>query len=172
MKSHANEQRLLWLVCGAIGGLCLAYFWPHEQVQASATDREAKFAICTVDVGPGLPDAVFVMDFSTGRLQGGMLNSQSGVFTNFWYANVVEDFKVTGKGAAKFAMIPGSGFLNQNAQQAGGGGTMATGVIYIAELSTGKVGCYQFHYRNQVAAGAPIQLEPVNYFLFRESTQR
>ena len=64
MKSRSNERQLVWLVFGVIGGLCLAYVWPHEHVFAGATDRDAKFAICTVDVGPGTPDAVFVLDFT------------------------------------------------------------------------------------------------------------
>lgn len=167
MKSTANERRLLWLVCGVICGVGLAYFWPHEHALANATDRDAKFAICTVAVGPGLPDAVFVLDFSTNKLIGGMLNSQSGTFTNAWYADVAQDFKPAAKGAAKYTMIPGSGFLNANAQP-GGGGTMATGVLYIGELSTGRVGCYAFHYRNQMAASEPTPLEQISYFQFRQ----
>ena len=104
MKSRANDRQLLWLVFGVIGGLCLAYVWPHEHVLASATDRDAKFAICTVDVGPGSPDAVFVLDFTTGRLQGAMLSPQSQSFTNFWFANVAQDFKVGKNG--KYTMMP------------------------------------------------------------------
>ena len=167
MKSHSNERRLLWLACGVVCGLGLAYFWPHEPAFASATDRDQKFAICTVDVGPGLPDAVFVLDFSNGKLQGAMLNSQSGQFTNAWFANVAEDFKVSAKGGAKYAIIPGHGYLNVNS--AGGGTTTATGLIYVAELTTGTCGCYQFQYRNQVTAGTPLRLEPVNSFPFREA---
>jgi hypothetical protein len=167
MKSQAKEHRLVWLLFGVVGGLCLAYFWPHEPAFAMATDRDAKFALCTVEVGPGSPDAVFVLDFTTGRLSGAMLNSQTGTFTNFWYANVAEDFKIGRGGNGKYTIIPGSGFLN--AQNAAGGQAIATGILYVAELTSGNVGCYRFQYRNQQQATPPMELEPVSYFPFREA---
>lgn len=168
MKSQAKERNLVWLLFGVVGGLCIAYFWPHEPAYAMATDRDQRFAICTVSVGPANPDAVFVLDFLTGRLTGALLNMQSGTFTNFWYANVTKDFEITAKGdKAKFVMIPGQGFLNANA--GGAGETMALGLLYVAELSTGKVGCYSFTFRNAMQASPPQQLEPVNYFLFKEA---
>lgn len=168
MKAQASERKLFWLISGVIGGLCLAYLWPHEPVHAMATDRDTSFAICTVPVSPASPDAVFVLDFLTGRLTGALLNMQSGAFTNFWFANVAEDFKIPGKGGkSKFTIIPGNGFLNANA--GGGGDTPSLGLLYVAEMTSGKVGCYTFHYRNQMQPSAPVPLEPVNYFLFRET---
>src|SRR4029077_6364481 len=98
MKSQAKDHKLVWLLFGVVGGLCLAYLWPHEPAYAMATDRDAQFAICTVPGGPGAPDALFVLDFLTARLTGAALNMQSGAFTNFWFANVAEDFKIPGKG--------------------------------------------------------------------------
>jgi hypothetical protein len=172
MNFPVKDSRLAWLVLGTIFGICVAYFWPHEPAYAMATDRDTRFAICTVEVGPGSPDAVFVLDFLTARLTGGMLNVQAGAFTNFWFANVAEDFKINGRGdKAKYTIIPGSGFLNIG-NQGGGGQTVATGLIYVAELSSGKVGCYRFVYRNQMAAAEPIRLEPVDYFMFRETQQK
>lgn len=165
MKTRSNERQLLWLLCGVIGGLCIAYVWPHETVYANATDRDAKFAICTVEVGLGTPDAVFVIDFSTGRLQGAMLNPQSQTFTNFWYANVAEDFKIQKNG--KFTMIPGRGFLN--APAGGNGQAIATGVIYVGELTSGVVGCYRFGYANATERMQPSPLQPVDVFPFRQS---
>lgn len=168
MKLTINESRMAWLLLGAVFGVCVAYYWPHEPAYASATDRDQKYAICTVEVGPGSPDAVFILDFSTARLTGGMLNVQAGGFTNFWFANVAEDFKIPGKGdKGKYTIIPGSGFLNIGNQ--GGGATVATGLIYVAELTSGKVGVYRFQYRTQATPGEPQRLEPVDYFVFREN---
>ena len=112
-----------------------------------------------------------MLDFSTGRLQGAMLNAQSGEFTNFWFANLAEDFKTKGKGGAKYAIIPGNGFLTANNQGGGGGGggTQATGLLYVAELNSGLVGCYRLQYRTQMAASEPMPLQPVNSFSFREA---
>ena len=168
MQSHANERRLLWLVCGVVAGLCLAYFWPHEELQASATHGSDKYAICTVEVGPLLPEAVFVLNFTTGELKGALLNQQAGGFTNYWFTNVFKDFELTGKGDKKYTIIPGHGLLNANAQQAAGG-TIATGVIYVGELTSGKVGCYKFHYRNAIGPMPATPLEPVDIFEFRKS---
>ena len=83
MQPNSNERRLVWMGMGLMAGLCLAYIWPHEMAHAVATDRDDRFAMCTVDVGFGNADAVFVLDFLTGRLQGAMLNQQTASFTNF-----------------------------------------------------------------------------------------
>lgn len=165
MKTSSTERQLLWLFCGLVGGLSLAYIWPHEHVFASATDRDAKFAICTVEVAPATPDAVFVVDFSTGKLHGAMLNPQTQTFTNFWYANVAEDFKVPKNG--KFTIIPGTGFLNTPV--GGNGQTIATGVLYVGELTSGSVGCYRFGYLNSREPLPPQPLQPVDVFPFRQS---
>lgn len=167
MKSYAKERRLVWLGFGVIAGLCMAYVWPHEHVFAGATDRDAKFAICTVEVGPGNPDAVFVLDFTTGRLQGALLNPQSQTFTNFWFANVAQDFKVRTNG--KYTIIPGSGFLNAGAANQGNGQAIATGVLYVAEVTSGMVGCYRFGYVNSPNPLPPTALQPVDVFPFREA---
>ena len=167
MATRTNDRRLVWLLFGVVAGLCLAYFWPHEPAYAIATDRDAQFALCTVEVGPGSPDAVFVLDFLTGRLQGALLNAQAGKFTNFWYANVAEDFKIGNGRKSKYTIIPGSGFLNAN--NGGGGQSIATGIIYVAEQTSGKVGCYRFQYRNQIEPTRPMELEQVSWFPFRET---
>jgi hypothetical protein len=168
MKTHANESRLLWLLCGVVGGLCLAYFWPHEELRASATDHSDKFAICTVEVAPLTPEAVFVLNFTTGELRGALLNSQTGGFTNYWIANVAQDFQITGKGdKTKYVIIPGTGFLAANNQQPSGG-AVAAGVLYVGELSSGMVGCYRFHYSNTPVAMAPQRMEAAASFQFYE----
>jgi hypothetical protein len=141
---------MVWLLAGVLVGLGLASFWPAEELQAHATDRSDRFAITTVNVGLGFPDAVFVLDFLTGRLTGALLNSQSGLFTNFYFRNVAQDFIVDPNAKAKYAMIPGVGVFNVPA----GGGQSATGVLYIGELTSGKVVAYRFAYRNSA--------EPIN----------
>jgi hypothetical protein len=167
MKSRAEQRPLVWLIFGVIGGLGMAYVWPHEHLHAGATDRDAKFAICTVETSPIAPDAVFVLDFNTGRLHGAMLSAQNQSFTNFWFANVATDFKVQKNG--KFTMIPGRGFLNANAGNQGDGQTMAIGVLYVGEVTSGVVGCYQFGYVNAQQPVPPRPLVPVDVFPFRES---
>src|SRR5689334_4178618 len=101
-----TDRRMVWLLLGVLAGIGLSALWPTEQVHAIATDRSDRFAVCTVDVGPGTPDAVFVLDFLTGRLTGAMLNPQSGIFTNFYFRNVAADFIIDPNAKAKYAIIP------------------------------------------------------------------
>jgi hypothetical protein len=168
MLPRRNERRLMWLGLGLIAGIGLAYVWPHETAQAVATDRiDDKFAICTVETQTqfGQPEAVFVLDFLTGRLTGALLNQQSFAFTNFWFRNVAADFNLKPNAAAKakYAIIPGNAYLTS-----GGGETMSTGCIYIGELSSGKVVCYSFAVRNSKTPLPVAPLEPVAFFPFRE----
>jgi len=155
------DRRAVWLLTGLLAGLGIASLWPVEQAHAVATDRDQKFAITTVESFPTAPEAVFVLDFLTGRLTGALLNPQSGLFTNFYFRNIAADFN-NAKG--KFAIIPGAGVL-----LSGGGATTSSGVLYIAELSSGKVVAYRYPYRNSVE---PIDqvfpLEPFASFPFKE----
>lgn len=160
-----NDRRMVWLLAGVLCGIALCAMWPAENVQAVSTDRSDRFAVTTVDVGPGTPDAVFVLDFLTGRLTGALLNPQSGVFTNFYFRNVAADFIVDPNAKAKYAMIPGAGILNS-----GGGVTTASGVIYIGELTSGKLVAYRFPYRN---SREPLEdilpLQPFAFYSFRDA---
>ena len=165
MKTVTNDQRMVWLLLGVLTGLGLSTFWPAETVQAVATDRADRFAVTTVDVGPGTPDAVFVLDFLTGRLTGALLNPQSGVFTNFYFRNVAADFIVDPNAKAKYALIPGAGILNS-----GGGVTTASGVLYIGELTSGKLMAYRFPYRNsREPINDLLPLEPFAFYSFRDA---
>jgi hypothetical protein len=163
MTPLTTDRRMVWLLAGVLAGLALAQFWPQEELHAMATDRSEKFAVTTVDVGPGMPEAVFVLDFLTGRLTGALMNSQSGRFTNFYYRNIAGDFSA-GK-AAKYALIPGTGIFTS-----GQGATSATGVLYIGELTTGKLAAYRFVYRNTPdPIPQPLPLEIADFYPFRET---
>lgn len=168
MFPRGNERRLVWLGFGLVAGLCIAYCWPHEVAQAVATDRDDKFAVCTVETQTsfGQPEAVFVLDFLTGRLSGAMINQQSASFTNFWYRNVAADFNLKANQAAKakYCIIPGNAYLTS-----GGGATVSSGVIYVGELTSGKVICYSFAVQVTKVALPPTQLQPIAFFPFREA---
>jgi hypothetical protein len=169
VNSISTDRRMVWLLVGVLAGLGLASFWPAEPVQALATDRSDRFAITTVDVGPGMPDAVFVLDFLTGRLTGALINSQSGVFTNFYFRNVASDFIVDPNAKAKYAMIPGVGVWNV----AAGAAQSATGVLYIGELTSGKIVAYRFPYRNSPEPlGEVFTLQPFAFYSFREAESK
>ncbi|GIX03041.1 MAG: hypothetical protein KatS3mg113_0047 [Planctomycetaceae bacterium] len=157
-----------WFIMGCIVGGGLLYLWPVETVQAVATDREERFAICTTETGPGLAESVFVLDFLTGRLVGATLNQQTNppIFTNYYARNIAADFLIDATSKPKFVMIPG----RSDAVASGRGVTMSTGVIYVGELNSGKVICYRFPHRISRTPLPPVPLEPVAFFSFREAT--
>ncbi len=165
MSSMTADRRMVWLLTGVLAGVGLAALWPAETAHAIATDRSDRFAVCTVDVGPGTPDAVFVLDFLTGRLTGALLNPQSGIFTNFYFRNVAADFVIDPNTKPKYAMIPGAGILNS-----GGGVTTASGVIYIGELASGKLVAYRFPFRtSRVPLDDILPLDPFAFYSFRDA---
>ncbi len=169
MVHQVSEQRWVWLVAGLVGGLCVSYFWPHEPAHATTNDRSAKFGIMTCPVQPGLAgvspelEGVFVLDYLTGRLSGAVLSPKNGKFMHAYYRNVAADFQVNPNTEAVYAMVAG-----RNQMLAKGGVPLATGVVYVAELSSGKVGAYAFPYAESRGPVAPIQMEPADVFSFRQ----
>lgn len=168
MFTRTSDSRMVWLIAGVLAGMALSYFWPHEPIFAESTDRNAKFAMATASVasfaGLGDLEGVFLLDFYTGRLQGAVLNNKSGKFGYFYYRNVAADFKVDPNAEPNYAIVAGKAQLPGT-----GGATPANGVIYVAELTSGKVMAYWFPYRESNRALPPIQLQRLDGFQFRES---
>jgi hypothetical protein len=160
-----TDFRTTWLVAGVAAGLCLAYFWPHEPALAVGTDRSEKFAISIIPVSETV-DAIFVLDFLTGRLQGHVLSDKVGQFSHAYYRTVIEDFELPRNQKPIFTIVGGHTQLSST-----GPGTMAQGVVYIGELNTGLVNAYGFQY-NEANQRLPAQpMEPLDQFKFREAAQ-
>lgn len=163
MSSRRMEFRPFWIGLGLVAGLALAFCWPAERAQAIGTDRNERFAITSVTTGFQQPDAIFVLDFLTGRLVGGLLNQQSAVFTNYYFRNVGADFGIDPTAKPQFVLMSGEGALNNR-----GPAQLATGLIYIGELTSGKVVAYRFPYRISPTPVGVITLEPFAFFSFRD----
>lgn len=73
VRRNFTEHRIVWLVTGMVFGLALAYYWPHEPAHASDVALGDKFAMCTAETLAGNSEAIFVLDFTTGRLLGARL---------------------------------------------------------------------------------------------------
>lgn len=166
VKTRLLDQRAAWLIAGAVFGLAIATYWPSEQAWAeAAVDRTSKIALVTAPTTPGNSDAVFILDFVTGRVVGAAYNTQTGAFTQRYFRNVANDFKVSEN--AQYAIVPGSIAV----QQRGGGPTPAEGGLYIAELTTGRIALYGYSY-NQTPGPQPVlPLVPLDTFLFRAVTE-
>lgn len=163
MEKRIVGSRGFWLMVGVIGGLCTAYFWPHEPAFAVATDRSNKFALCTAPAGSQM-EGVFLLDFLTGNLQGHVLNTRNGQFTRSYFRNIAADFDLDPKTEPQWAIVSGLGQL-----AATRGTSWATSLIYVTELTSGKVVVYGFPYTETQQLQEPTTLEKINMFAWRES---
>ncbi|RPI74227.1 MAG: hypothetical protein EHM42_15640 [Planctomycetaceae bacterium] len=166
----SNEGRLWWLGLGLFAGLAIAWLWPHEPAFATNSDRDQDFAIITVPVGNQAAgfvdpiDGVFILDFLTGQLRGAVLNRQTGAFHAFYVIDLTKEFGVDAAAKPRYAIASGNGQLNVQ-----GGANIASGIIYIAELTTGKCLAYTFPWRDGNAKMAtPLPLKRVAFFQWRQ----
>ncbi len=130
-----REQRWgesgLWCRIGFDDGFLLAA--RASTCSDGGVSREVRH-VCTVPTQVNLSDAIFVLDSVTGRLVGGAYNTQSNSFNQTFVRNVAADFGVVDK--AQYLMV--SGFANLKGSTIG---QPANGVLYVGELTSGKVGC-------------------------------
>lgn len=165
----AKNTRMVWFTCGVLGGLMVSYFWPHE-IALADTDRDAsgsKFAVVTAATGITQGDAVFVLDFLTGRLFGAALNSQVGKFNQFYMRNVMGDFNLSPDVEPRFVVTS----TRLNVSSRGARKQPATHGLCIAELRTGRVIVYAFPYSINPRGEAPETLQIVDGFQFRQESQ-
>lgn len=163
METKVANSRTFWLTVGLVGGLCTAYFWPHEPAFAVATDRSSKFALVTAPAGSEM-EGVFLLDFLTGNLQGQVLNTRIGEFTRSYFKNITADFELDPKSEPQWAVVSGMGKL-----AAGRGTSWGTSLIYVAELTSGRVIAYGFPYTETQAIQEPVELIKINGFAWRQS---
>lgn len=178
MDKTRSKTTLLMLSAGIAFGLAVAWFWPHEPALAIATDRDTKFVLATVPVTAGVSggvagipgpssmplEAIFVLDLLTGRLQGTVINNRSRKFQHAYYRNVAADFQVDPQAEPHYAIVGGTAQMT-----AGRGVTPASGVIYVGELTSGRIICYSFPYAESNRPVPPIELTPLDIFQFREA---
>ena len=153
----------LWLIAGVVVGIGVAALWPNRPLTAATSDRNEKFGMCTVYVSEGL-EAVFVLDFLTGRLTGACLGKQGNQFVQYYMADVGSDLQVKVAKPA-YAMTPGLAQIRANP-----GTQPAASVIYVAEMSTGKVGCYGIPFKLPNSPNpVPAKLAPLAVYTFRDA---
>lgn len=159
--SSSPRSRKHYLLAGILIGMACSYYMPHEPVFADSTESSSKFALCTCQTTVGNSEAVFVLDFVTGRLVGAAHNTQTGEFTQSWVHNVAADFNAGDD--AEYIMVPGIVAIQSTA-----GATPASGGIYIAEINSGLVNLYGYNYLqgNRVGLGQPMV--PIAQFPFRD----
>jgi hypothetical protein len=140
IRGIRTVRGLILAGAGLAAGLLLAAFWPNTPLHAVATDRSETFAIATGHLDEQV-EAIYFLDGLTGDLRGMALSRQFGTFNAFFGpCNVAMDLGVDPSKNPKFLMTTGMADLRRT-----GGGASATwgrGIVYVAEITTGKVAAY------------------------------
>lgn len=165
MSAYSSRQRAAWFVMGLLVGLGAAYLWPHQPAFADSSDSNDKIVIATCRLEyAGVLEGVFVLDQFTGDLYGAALNVQNGRFQIFYYTNIAADFGLPKDTAGQYSMVSGAASLSATANF-----RPASGVLYVSEVNTGKLGCFAIPYAEgqQVAGRYPLRL--IDVFQFRKA---
>jgi hypothetical protein len=161
--AHISGSRRVWLFCGVLIGIGVAYYWPHEPIRADQSDRTDKFAMISVSASPAIAggiagsEGIFILDFLTGRLQGFYLNPNAPAagFAQMFFRDVAHDLGLDEKTAAQpvYAIVGGQG------QLVGQATTFGAGLVYVAEMTTGQLVAYGFPFTvavNQILPPQPM----------------
>lgn len=128
---------LAWLVLGLLAGLVIGGFWPSSPLHAVATDRYENFAMATGPLDNDV-EALYFLDSVTGDLSAAVLSIQSGKFNSFYRYNILNDLGVDPASNPRYLMVTGVADLRRGRARL----RPSAAVVYIAELTTGKVGAY------------------------------
>jgi hypothetical protein len=166
MSVNRASLKWVWLSTGLVAGICIASIWPHEPLSAATADRNEKFGLITARVTVD-SEAVFVIDYLTGRLSGALLQRTRGAtaFVNFFYRNLAEDFKVGASSTPYYAVSSGIAEIPNS-----GGSQWGQSALYVAELTSGKVAAYAIPFQITQRKLPPQPLAPIDAFPFREAT--
>lgn len=131
---------------------------PLPRALAMSSISEGAFAACTAAIDMNT-EGIFLLDFETGDLNGGVLNQNSAKFTTAYRHNVLEDlgFKPGQVKEPRFLIVPGRASFSGNV-----GGRMAQSVLYVTDASTGVTVAYGIPWNPQQAnAAKPMMAELV-----------
>lgn len=154
---------------GSSGILAENPFGP-QFAYATATDRYENFAIATGSLDSDI-EAVYFLDFLTGDLKAAALSLQTGKFNSFYSYNVLKDLEVDATKNPRYLMVTGRiNLRNQGSRE-----QPSTAVVYVAELTSGKVAAYMAPYLKQtINSGKTFQgeLVPLDVRQFRTTAIR
>lgn len=167
MHVSSTGRQTALLVAGAalfVTGVAVGRISPlHDvpQVAAATAVADESFAACTVPMEVGV-EGLFLLDFETGDLTGGVLTRNAAKFTATFRHNVLKDldFKAGKVKNPKFLLTTGLAELPPNA-----GNAMANSVLYVTDATNGVSVAYAIPWNAQQAnAGGPVvaQLVPLD----------
>lgn len=129
-----------------VGGLARGRHAPP--VFAATTASDESFASCTTPIDDGM-EGLFLLDFETGDLTGGVLNRTTAKFATGYRHNVLKDldFKAGKVKNPRFLLTTGLADFAGNAAT-----NMARAVLYVTDVSTGVTVAYGIPWNGQQAA--------------------
>jgi hypothetical protein len=162
MQAPGGSARTQFLALGLValaaalvgGGLISAGWWQPRRALAAAAAVEDSFAVCTAPVGDGM-EGLFMLDFETGDVSGGVLNQNTAKFTVGYRYNVLKDlgFKAGKVKNPKFLLVPGLvNFMGPQSNKLG------QSVLYVTDVATGVTAAYGVPWTAAAAtaAGGPV----------------
>jgi len=170
MGYAVKQGRPVWLAIGLVIGLAIGGFWPRTPLHAVATDRYENFAIATGPVDVDV-EAVYFLDFLTGDLRAAVLGNQTGKFSSFFNYNVLNDLGVDPSKNPRFLMVTGVTDLRRGMARM----RPSRAVVYVAEITTGKVAAYAIPWNQQAHAAGQVfkaPLIPLDVTRFRATAVR
>ena len=137
MSNVKPFRRTPWIGVGVALGLVASVFAPHAPLYATATDRQANFAIATGAVEQNL-EALYFLDFLTGDLKAAVISPVTRRFTMLYEANILGDLGVDVSKGPQYLIVTGE----ISVRAVGGNVQPSTAAVYVAELTTGNVVAY------------------------------
>ena len=146
---------LLVLGIGLVLGFAISGLLPHTPLHATATDRVDTYAIATGPVDAD-GEAVYFLDYLSGDLKAMVIGCQAGKFTAGYYRNILQDLGVDPSKNPRFMMVTG----NTNSRGTTGNVRPGMSILYVAEVTTGKVAAYNLPW-NTAMHRAPTPVKPI-----------
>jgi len=132
---------------GLAVGLIAGGLWPQTSLHAMATDRVDTFAMATGPVDEDV-EAVYFLDFLTGDLRALVMGKQAGGFCGFYSFNVANHLGIDFSRNPRYLMVTGITSLRRGGSRM----QLSRAVVYVAEVTSGKVGAYAIPWNPSMAA--------------------
>jgi hypothetical protein len=158
-------RRACWPVAMLVVGLALGAMAPSAPLHAVATSSNEHFALATGALDE-VTEAVYYLDFATGDLRAAVISPVTRRFNAFFHANVAADLGVDISKNPKYLLVTGNSIFRPNA------GALQPGnsIIYVAELTSGKMAAYNVPWSPSFANAAVRISKAMNHldvFSFR-----
>lgn len=134
------------LVVGVAIGIIVRTAAPPTPVHATATMGSENFAVATGLVDDGV-EAFYFLDFLTGTLKATVVNTRDVGFSAYYEYDITADFP-TATQNPKYLMVTGMA----NIPRGRGRSQLARSVVYITEVTTGRMAAYIMPWDSTVQA--------------------